>query len=67
MGQIFGTPTVPKFDSQGLNEFPTGMIGQRIRSSIRFRKGLNSTVRQEMSRDQRVKIIGVRRKWRQGT
>ncbi|GFW71684.1 hypothetical protein TNCV_2548951 [Trichonephila clavipes] len=38
MGQIFGAPTVPKFVSQGLNEFPPGMIGQRIRSSIRFRE-----------------------------
>ncbi|GFX68219.1 hypothetical protein TNCV_1807731 [Trichonephila clavipes] len=32
MGQIFGAPTVPKFVSQRLNEFPPGMIGQRIRS-----------------------------------
>ncbi|GFY36142.1 hypothetical protein TNCV_4845141 [Trichonephila clavipes] len=39
MDQIFGAPTVPKFISQGLKEFPPGMIGQRIRSSIRFRKG----------------------------
>ncbi|GFU78837.1 hypothetical protein TNCV_4772001 [Trichonephila clavipes] len=39
MGQMVGAPTVPKFVSQRLNEFPPGMIGQRIRSSIRFRKG----------------------------